>query len=112
MGAHRTPQEKAELGDRARALREQGWSRERIVAELHVGDVLLSELLEGTPVPDRLRRPRARDDARDLARQLRRAGWTYDQISRELGVAKSSCSLWLRDLPATPEARRARVAGL
>ncbi|MCW2607199.1 MAG: hypothetical protein JWO60_1892 [Frankiales bacterium] len=99
MGRHRTEQEKVELGARARQLREQGWSRERIEAELQVGDTLLGELLAGTRVPTVLRRPRARDDARDLARQLRRAGWTYDQIARELGVAKSSCSLWLRDLP-------------
>lgn len=103
MGRHRTAQEKQELGEQARALREQGWSRKRILAELGVGDALLSELVAGAPVPQALRRPRARDDVRERARGLRRAGWTYDEIARELGVAKSSCSLWLRDLPR-PEA--------
>lgn len=99
MGRHRTAQEKTELGAQARRLREQGWSRSRIAAELHVGGVVLSELLDGTAVPDALRRPRARDDLRERARALRREGRTYDQIADELGVAKSSCSLWLRDLP-------------
>ncbi len=99
MGRHRTMQEKVELGERARLLREQGRPRRQIRGELGVGDALLTELLAGTAVPDALRRPRAKDDARDLARQLRRAGWTYDEVARELGVAKSTCSLWLRDLP-------------
>lgn len=102
MGRHRTAQEKDELGVRARALRQQGWSRDRIARQLRIGDALLSQLLAGTAVPDRLRRPRARDDARERARQLRRDGYTYSQIARELGVSKGSCWLWLRDLPHPP----------
>ncbi|MCW2778248.1 MAG: Resolvase helix-turn-helix domain protein [Frankiales bacterium] len=99
MGRHRTTQEKQELGEQARRLRAEGWSRERLRCELRVGDELLTQLLAGTVVPDRLRRPRARDDARTRAEELRGQGWTYDEIARELGVAKSSCSLWLRHLP-------------
>ena len=36
MGRHRTPQEKVELGKRARALRSAGQSRREIAAELQL----------------------------------------------------------------------------
>lgn len=98
MGRHRTPQEKVELGERARALRGAGRSLREIASKLHVGRDLLTELLAGTEVPASLRRPRARDELRTRARELREAGWTYPQIARELGVSKSSCSQWLRDM--------------
>ena len=98
MGRHRTPEEKVELGERARAMRAAGQSRREIVAELHVGDDLLTELLRGTEVPAGLRRPRAKDHLRARARELREQGWTYPQIAKELGVSKGSCSLWLRDM--------------
>lgn len=97
MGRHRTAQEKDELTARARAMRAAGRSRREITAELHVGDDLLSELLQGTTVPDCLRRPRAKDDLRALARILYGGGRSYREIQRELGVARSSLSLWLRD---------------
>ena len=117
MGRHRTPEEKLELGERARAMRAAGRSRREITAELHVGDDLLTELLRGTEVPETLKRPRAKDDARELARSMYREGRSYREIERELGVARSSLSLWLRDLkdasrtaasalPALPDSRQ------
>lgn len=115
MGRHRTPQEKLELGDRARSLRAEGRSRREIAAELHVGDDLLTELLAGTAVPQSLRRPRAKDDVRQRARELREAGWTYPQIAKELSVSRSTCSLWLRDLDhpePTLEGQARRTAAL
>lgn len=99
MGRHRTPEEKQELGERARAMRAAGRPRREIEQELGIGDDLAKELLRGVPLPDSLARPRAKDELRVLAVQLRRAGRTYDQISAELGVSKSTCSLWLRDVP-------------
>jgi transposase len=98
MGRHRTPEEKVQLGEQARAMRAAGKSRREIQTELGIGDDLAKELLRGTELPDSLRRPRAKDDLREKARQLREAGWTYPQIAKELGVSKSSCSLWLRDM--------------
>ncbi|MEO6204551.1 MAG: hypothetical protein ABIO67_04105 [Mycobacteriales bacterium] len=98
MGRHRTPQEKVQLAELARQMRAAGRSRREIAADLHVGDDLLTELLQGTEVPVSLRRRKAKDHLRDRARELREAGWTYPQIARELGVSKSSCSLWLRDM--------------
>jgi hypothetical protein len=119
MGRHRTPQEKRDLGARARAMREQGRSRREICAELGVGDELLGRLLAGTVVPTSLRRPQAKDDVRAAAVALRLAGRSYREIADELGVSKSSCSLWLRDVPpsdedaSAPQRRRAeRLAGL
>jgi hypothetical protein len=130
MGRHRTPEEKRELGERARALRAAGRSRREIQAELGIGDDLAKALLRGVPLPDNLRRPRAKDASREAAVVLRQAGRTYDQIAAELGISKSTCSLWLRDLPhpaevlppASPqaaaqderqdEARRLRLEGL
>lgn len=109
MGRHRTPEEKRELAEQARALRAAGRSRREIQAELGIGDDLARQLLEGTELPERLRRPRAKDDLREQARELRREGATYDQIAAALGVSKSSCSLWLRDLPH-PEADPERAA--
>ena len=109
MGRHRTPEEKRELGERARGMRGQGRSRREISAELGVGDDLLRALLEGVAVPESLRRPRAKDDVRAAAIELRRVGRTYDEIAAELGVSKSTCSLWLRDVRATDEA--VEVAG-
>jgi transposase len=98
MARHRTPEEKLALGEQARAMRAAGMSRREIIAELHIGDDLLSELLVGTEVPTSLRRRKAKDHLRAQARALRKAGRTYPQIARELGVSKSSCSLWLRDM--------------
>jgi transposase len=98
MGRHRTPEEKVQLGEQARAMRAAGKSRREIQAELGIGDDLAKELLRGTELPDSLRRPRAKDDLRGKARELREAGWTYPHIAKELGVSKSSCSLWLRDM--------------
>ena len=99
MGRHRTPEEKIALGERARALRADGRSRREIMAELHVGEDLLTRLLDGTAVPMGLCRGRAKDDLRARAVELRLGGATYDQIAAQLGVSKASCSLWLRDLP-------------
>jgi hypothetical protein len=109
MGRHRTPEEKHELGERARAMRAAGRSAREIQRELRIGDDLARQLLTGTVVPDALRRPRAKDDVREQAVQLRLQGLTYDEIAAELGLSKSSCSLWLRDLPH-PEADPARAA--
>lgn len=109
VGRHRTPEEKRELGEQARAMRAAGRSRREIIRELHVGEDLLGALLRGTELPDRLRRPQAKDDVRARAVALREAGRTYDEIAAELGVSKSSCSLWLRDLPR-PEGDPARRA--
>ena len=109
MGRHRTPPEKHELGERARALRADGRSRHELIAERGVGDDLLSQLLQDTAVPVSLRRPDAKDDVRARAVELRRSGATYDQIAAQLGVSKSSCSLWLRHLPR-PEADPDRAA--
>jgi hypothetical protein len=99
MARHRTAEEKRELGERARALRAEGWSRREIMAALRVGDDLLTASLAGTEVPASLRRPTAKDGVRERAVELRLAGRSYDEISHELGVSKSSCSLWLRHLP-------------
>jgi hypothetical protein len=109
VARHRTPEEKRELGERARALRAVGRSQREIIAELRVGEDLLRQLLAGTELPDVLRRPRAKDELRAQAVQLRLAGKTYDEISIELGVSKSSCSLWLRELPR-PEVDPVRKA--
>jgi transcriptional regulator with XRE-family HTH domain len=98
MGRHRTPEEKVQLGEQARAMRAAGKSRREIEVSLGIGDDLAKELLRGVPLPDSLRRPRAKDQLREKARELREAGWTYPQIAKELGVSKSSCSLWLRDM--------------
>lgn len=111
MARHRTPEEKRELGERARAMRAAGRSRREIIAELHVGEDLLVQLLAGTEVPDALRRPRAKDEVRAAAAELRLAGRTYDEIVVELGVSKSSCSLWLRDLPRPEDDPARRAAG-
>jgi DNA-binding CsgD family transcriptional regulator len=99
VARHRTPEERRELGERARALRAEGRSQREILRELRVGEDLLRQLLRGIEVPDALRRPRAKDEVRARAVELRLAGRTYDEIANELGVSKSSCSLWLRDLP-------------
>ncbi|MCW2572802.1 MAG: hypothetical protein JWO88_2860 [Frankiales bacterium] len=98
MARHRTPEEKIELGEKARAMRAQGKPRREIEAELGIGDDLAKELLRGTEVPDSLRRPRAKDELRASAREMYLNGQSYREIERELGVARSSLSLWLRDL--------------
>jgi hypothetical protein len=103
VGRHRTPEEKQELGERARAMRAAGRSRREIEAELGIGDDLAKELLRGVPVPDSLARPRAKDELRELAVEMRREGKKYGEIASALGVSKSTCSLWLRDLPHPPE---------
>ena len=103
MARHRTPEEKRELAEQARALRAAGRSRREIQAELGIGDDLAKAFLRGVPLPESLARPRAKDAEREAARALRAAGRTYDEISAELGVSKSSCSLWLRDLPQPQE---------
>lgn len=113
MPRHRTPEEKRELGEQARVLRAAGRSRREIVRELHIGEELLTKLLDGTPVPASLRRRNAKDGVRAQAVELRLAGKSYDEISKELGVSKSSCSLWLRDLPRpedNPDRRAAAEA--
>jgi transposase-like protein len=99
MGRHRTPQEKQELGEQARAMRAAGRSRREIQAELGIGDDLAGQLLAGAELPDVLRRPRAKDDIREQAVLMRQAGRTYDDIALDLGVSKSSLSLWLRNVP-------------
>lgn len=104
MGRHRTPEEKRELGERARQLRAAGRSRREIQAELGIGDDLAKAFLRGVPLPDSLVRPRAKDSDREAAREMRAAGSTYDEIAAELGVSKSTCSLWLRDLPHPADA--------
>ena len=109
MGRHRTPEEKLALGERARAMRADGRSRREIMAELHVGEDLLTQLMVGTAVPVTVRRARAKDEVRARAVELRLGGATYDQIAAQLGVSKSSCSLWLRELPH-PEADPTRHA--
>lgn len=111
MARHRTPEEKLELGERARQLRAVGRSRNEIQEELGIGEDLAASFLRDVPVPDSLRRPRAKDDLRAEAVAMRLEGATYDQIADELGVSRSSCSLWLRHLPH-PEAdtERAREA--
>lgn len=111
MGRHRTPQEKVEFGERARALRVAGRSRREIQAELGIGDELCGQLLRGLPVPDSLHRPRAKDDVRAAAVALRLAGKTYGEIAEELSVSKSTCSLWLRDLPRPEEDPERAAAG-
>jgi transposase len=98
MGRHRTPEEKVQLGEQARAMRAAGKSRREIEVSLGIGDDLAKELLRGTEVPDSLRRPRAKDELRALARDMYLGGRNYREIERELGVARSSLSLWLRDL--------------
>lgn len=98
MGRHRTPEEKRELEERARALRAAGRSCREIQAEVGIGDDLAKAFLRGVPLPDSLARPRAKDELRAEAREMRRQGATYDQIAAELRVSKSTCSLWLRDL--------------
>jgi hypothetical protein len=103
VGRHRTPDEKRELGEQARALRAAGLSRREIAAELDISDDLAKALVAGVPLPDRLRRPRAKDDVRAAAVQMRLAGAIYDDIAAELGVSKSSCSLWLRDVSTQPD---------
>ena len=90
MGRHRTPPEKHEPGERARALRADGPSRRELIAERGVGDDLLSQLLQDTAVPVSLRRPDAKDDVRARAVELRRSGATYDQIAAQPGVSKNS----------------------
>ena len=69
------------------------------MAELKIGEDLLTRLLSGTDVPLSLRRSRAKDDLRAQAVELRMRGASYDAIAAQLGVSKSSCSLWLRHLP-------------
>ena len=96
MGRHRTPEEKRELGEQARALRAAGRSRREIQRELGIGDDLARAFLRGVPLPDSLRRPRAKDDLRAVALRLREEGCSYDEIAEEIGVSKSSLSLWLR----------------
>jgi transposase len=109
MGRHRTPTEKVELGEQARAMRAAGKSRREIVAALKIGDDLAKALLRGTDLPDSLIRPRAKDEHRAAALELRKAGRTYDEIATELGVSKSSLSLWLRDLAHPTEEQREAV---
>jgi hypothetical protein len=101
MARHRTPEEKRELGEKARAMRADGRSRRQIREALGISDDLAKAFLSGVPVPESLRRPRAKDDLHAAAVALRRAGRTYDDIAAELGVSKSTCSLWLRDVPGT-----------
>lgn len=112
MARHRTPEEKRELGERARALRAAGRSRAEIRAELGISDDLAKAFLHGTVVPDALRRPRAKDEVREAAVALRLQGATYDQIAADLGISKSTCSLWLRDLPVAETASPALDGGV
>jgi transposase len=109
MGRHRTPEEKVQLGEQARAMRAAGKSRREIEVSLGIGDDLAKALLRGVPLPDSLQRPRAKDDHRAAAIALREAGRTYDEIADELGVSKGSLSLWLRNLPHPSEVQRQAV---
>ncbi|MDX6200489.1 MAG: hypothetical protein QOJ79_3640 [Actinomycetota bacterium] len=109
MGRHRTPEEKVQLGEQARAMRAEGKSRREIEEALGIGDDLAKALLRGVPLPNSLQRPRAKDDHHEAAIALRRAGRTYDEIADELGVSKGSLSLWLRDLPHPTEQQRDAV---
>jgi hypothetical protein len=99
VARHRTPEEKRELGERARSLRAEGRSRREIRQELGISDDLAKAFLSGVPVPDSLRRPRAKDDVRGLATAMRAAGCSYDEIAGALEISKSTCSLWLRNVP-------------
>jgi predicted transcriptional regulator len=115
VGRHRTAEEKVALGEQARAMRAEGLSRREIMAELHIGDDLISELLAGTAVPASLRRRKAKDHLRARARELREAGWTYPKIAKELSISTSSCSLWLRDMDhpePSLEGQARRTAGI
>jgi predicted transcriptional regulator len=98
VGRHRTPEEKRELGEKARAMRADGRSRREIREALGISEDLAKAFLRGVPVPDSLRRPRAKDAVRETAVAMRRQGRTYDDIAADLGVSKSTCSLWLRDV--------------
>ena len=89
MARHRTPEEKRELGEKARAMRAEGRSRREIREVLGIGDDLVKAFLRDTEVPDVLRRPRAKDAQRELAVAMREAGGTYDEIAAELGVSLS-----------------------
>ena len=109
MGRHRTPEEKVQLGELARAMRAAGKSRREIEVSLGIGDDLAKALLRGVPLPDSLQRPRAKDDHRAAAVALREAGRTYDEIADELGVSKGSLSLWLRELPHPSEKQRQAI---
>ena len=102
MGRHRTREEKIELAERARRLREKGLSRREIQDELGIGEDLAKAFLRGVPVPDH-RRPHAKQAERQAAIAMRARGRTYNEIAAELGVSKGSLSLWLRAADAADE---------
>lgn len=106
MGRHRTSEEKAELCDKAVAMRVAGIGGKRIATELGIGGSLACELLRGVPLPGSLARPRAKDDLREVAVLLRQQGRTYNEIRDELKVSKGSLSLWLRNLDFPTEEQR------
>ena len=97
MGRRRTIEERAELAEQVRALREAGRTRREIVRELGITEDLAKALSRGSPVAPGRRGSRA--DLRQAAVALRRAGRTYAQISAELAISTSTCSEWLRDVP-------------
>ena len=102
MARHRTREEKLELAERARRLREEGLSRREIQDELGIGEDLAKAFLRGVPVPDH-RRPHAKQAERQAAIAMRARGRTYNEIAAELGVSKGSLSLWLRTADAADE---------
>jgi len=97
MARHRTPDEKRELGERAREMRARGVPRPAVKAALGIGSALLQELLlDAEPAPRR--RWSRLDGRRERAVALRQAGATYATIAEQLGVSTSTCSLWLGDV--------------
>jgi transposase len=96
----RTPQELAQLKERAVMLRRQGKSRRQIKQILGpMRDSTLGDALRGEPPPEWTHRPNAKDDLHAKARELRARGMGYKEIAATLGVSKSSVSLWVCDLP-------------
>jgi transposase len=87
-----TAEERRDLSERARAMKQQGLSRRAIRDELGISDSLLRALLHGTP--------RAGQGAREAAVALRRSGCSYSEITAELGVSRSTLSGWLRGVAA------------
>lgn len=107
-----------DLRERARALRQAGFSHSEINTELG-GDIPQTTLqswiadIPLTTEQQALIRRRSYPhslDMRERARELRRAGLTYPEIVAELGyqVAQGTLSGWLSDIELTTE-QRARI---
>jgi hypothetical protein len=119
---HRQRSYSLEIRQRARELRQAGWSEREIIEELG-GDIPLSTLhawvadIELTAEQqERIGRhnylPHS-PEIREQARELRRAGLTYPEIVTELGqkVAQGTLSGWLSDIELTAE-QKARIKQL